>query len=379
MKRSHLFTAAAGAVAAMASPAYAINVGEARVLSFTDQPLRVLIPIKAQSWEWRAMWASAQTYQVGLGLTATLYKPTGERTEGVIEIRSKAPITEPIVDLQITFETGHRTTVHRTPILIDVQQQTVSIAETQGVPINPLTTHQRNTTTAPASAQVVQSAPAPIAQSVSSVPLVSQGLPVSPQNDSFPEVKAIVTPPKEHIRASSYEPPPEFSPASARASQGTVIPQPPSLSAQITTKGTNATHSNKRGSDGQYVVQSGDGLYAIASKHKPALWSTDETMANIFKNNSHAFVGSTYKTLKAGAVLHFSWNGPSQQSVQALPKAGTAFPELRTPENFPEPRAQYAPVSSSSFTENDARAAVLRHRMVQIQQELNALQKGRAQ
>ena len=139
MKRSHLLTAAAGALATLAAPAHALTVGEARVLSFTDQPLRVLIPIKAQGWEWRALWASAQTYQRGLGLTATLYKPTGDKTEGVIEIRSKAPITEPIVDLQITFETGHRTTIHRTPILIDVQHASATVVETQApVPQNPL-------------------------------------------------------------------------------------------------------------------------------------------------------------------------------------------------------------------------------------------------
>lgn len=379
MKRSHLFTAAAGAVAAMASPAYAINVGEARVLSFTDQPLRVLIPIKAQGWEWRAMWASAQTYQVGLGLTATLYKPTGERTEGVIEIRSKAPITEPIVDLQITFETGHRTTVHRTPILIDVQQQTVSVAETQGVPANPLTPYQRGNASAQVPAGAVQAPPVSTVQKPVQAPSVSQGFPSYPQNGPFPEVKAVATPPNEHIRASSYEPPPEFAPFSARASQGNTVPMPPSLANQRMQKATNAARSNEGAGEGQYVVRSGDGLYAIANKHKPALWSTDEAMAHIFKNNRQAFAGSAYKTLKAGAALTFSWNGASQQAGLALPKTGTAFPELRTPENFSEPRAQYAPSPSSTFTESDARAAVLRYRMVQIQQELTALQKGRAQ
>ena len=341
MKRSHLFTAAAGAVAAMASPAYALNVGEARVLSFTDQPLRVLIPIKAQGWEWRAMWASAQTYQVGLGLTATLYKPTGERTEGVIEIRSKAPITEPIVDLQITFETGHRTTVHRTPILIDVQQQTVSVAESQSAPV----------------AQVSR--------------------PVAAQNGPFPEVQAVVQPTNEHVRASSYQPPPEFAPASARASQGNGIPVPPSLANQPGLASKPARSNQGTGED-QYVVKSGDGLHAIASKHKPALWSTEEAMVHIHKNNRQAFAGSAYNTLKAGAVLTFAWDGaPQQTQARALPKSGTAFPELRAPENFAEPRAQHAPAPSSFFTENDARAAVLRHRMIQIQQELNALQSGR--
>lgn len=396
MKRSHLFTAAAGAVAAMASPAYALNVGEARVLSFTDQPLRVLIPIKAQGWEWRAMWASAQTYQVGLGLTATLYKPTGERTEGVIEIRSKAPITEPIVDLQITFETGHRTTVHRTPILIDVQQQTVSVAENQAAPVpqNPLAPYQRSAAApsqanVPAVAQpqpVYPVAPAaPVAQAPRAVPApvapaasANQGFATYPKNGPFPEVQAVVEPTNEHVRASSYQPPPEFAPASARASQGNGIPVPPSLANQHGVSSSKPARSNQGAGEGQYVVKSGDGLHSIASKHKPALWSTEEAMVHIYKSNRQAFAGSAYNTLKAGAVLTFAWDGaPQQTQARTLPKSGTAFPELRAPENFAEPRAQYTPAPSSSFTENDARAAVLRHRMIQIQQELNALQSGR--
>lgn len=376
MKRSQLFTAAAGAVAAMASPAYALTVGEARVLSFTDQPLRVLIPIKAQGWEWRAMWASAQTYQVGLGLTATLYKPTGERTEGVIEIRSKAPITEPIVDLQITFETGHRTTVHRTPILIDVQHQSVSVAEPQAaIPQNPLEAYPRAAINIPSRAQtgyppgVVPMHP----QVAAPTPASAQSFPSYPQNGPFPEVQAVITPPNEHVRASSYQPPPEFPPASARASQGNAIPMPPSLDRQQV-QSNKAVRSNQGTGENQYVVKSGDGLHAIASKHKPALWSTDEAMVHIFKQNRQAFAGSAYNTLKAGAVLTFAWDGAPQQQV--LPR-GSAFPELRSPETFAEPRAQRAPTATSSFTESDARAAVLRHRMSQIQQELNVLQNGR--
>ena len=46
--RKVLLTAIAGAAASLAAPAHALTVGEAKVLSYTDQPLRVLIPIKAQ-------------------------------------------------------------------------------------------------------------------------------------------------------------------------------------------------------------------------------------------------------------------------------------------------------------------------------------------
>lgn len=379
MTRSHFLTVATGALAAMASPAYALNVGEARVLSFADQPLRVLIPIKAQGWEWREMWASAQTYQVGLGLTATLYKPTGERTEGVIEIRSKAPITEPIVDVQITFETGHRTTVHRTPILIDVQQKTVSIEESPGIPQNPVIAHQRSASSEPIAkpsvSPTVQKSTA--SNTVQPRPASGQAPSTYPQNGPFPEVQAIVTPPNEHVRASSYKAPPEFSPASARASQNNIIPVPPSLSSKQANGAAKPaapgpdSHASHASHASQYVVKPGDGLYSIANKNKPALWSTEETMAYIFKHNRSSFAGHAYNTLKAGAVLTFSWTGAVQN--QEAHNTREASPDLRIQ------TAQRVSSNGTVFTERDARAAVLRHRMVEIQQELNMLQGGSSQ
>ena len=380
MKRSHLLTAAAGAMASMVAPAYAITVGEARVLSYTDQPLRVLIPIKAQSWEWRAMWASAQTYQHGLGLTATLYKPTAGHTDGVIEIRSRTPITEPIVDLQITFETGHRTTVHRTPILIDAQrvasndqQATVStnpLAAYEPVPKAivqqlPLPTPTINQTT-PKMAPIASSAP-PVAR-----PMPNMQAPVKQgysNNSALPEIRSVITPPNQSVRASNYEAPPAFAPASVRASQDPNIPLPPSLSRRQSAS-VNMANTERDIGEGQYTVRRGDGLYSIANRNKPALWSVDETMAHIFKNNRHAFAGSTYKTLKAGSVLTFSWAYTPKQIEQSAPQIVRA-PILVNQYQAPQES------SRASFTEDDARAAVLRYRMTQMQQELKTLQRDR--
>ena len=42
-KKSLTYAAVAG-IAAVAAPAHALTVGEARVLSYTEQPLRVLFP-----------------------------------------------------------------------------------------------------------------------------------------------------------------------------------------------------------------------------------------------------------------------------------------------------------------------------------------------
>lgn len=372
MKRSHLLTAAAGALATMASPAYALNVGEARVLSFTDQPLRVLIPIKAQGWEWRAMWASAQTYQRGLGLTATLYKPTGERNEGFIEIRSKAPITEPIVDLQITFETGHRTTVHRTPILIDVQHQTVSVEDQKAISQNPLAPYEGNALNVPSQSTygTPVAAGAFVDQAMNQV-IPQVATPIG--NEQLPEVQAIVTPANEHIRASSYQPPPPFPPASARASQPIDIPAPPALNvAKIVERQSSGLTGPAHAS---YTVKPGDGLYQIASKRKPALWSVDETMAHIFKNNRAAFSGAAYNSMKAGAILTFHWEN---EQVDITEQRGTAFPELKSAETYAEPKAQrYDARQNTTFTEEDAREAVMRHRTMKLQQELQSLQKNR--
>jgi glutaryl-CoA dehydrogenase len=60
--RSIVAWIACGAMAGAYAPAYAMTVGEAKVLSYTDQPLRVLIQLKAQGWEWKALFASVQTY-----------------------------------------------------------------------------------------------------------------------------------------------------------------------------------------------------------------------------------------------------------------------------------------------------------------------------
>jgi len=119
MKPLYLQTALAAALTAMATPSLAMNIGEFKVLSYNAQPLRAMLPIEAQPWEWRNMWASAQTNQSGLGLTAMLFKPTGDQTKGYMEIKSKGIITQPMVDIQIRLESGHKTTVHHAPIFIN--------------------------------------------------------------------------------------------------------------------------------------------------------------------------------------------------------------------------------------------------------------------
>ena len=348
--RKVLLTAIAGAAASLAAPAHALTVGEAKVLSYTDQPLRVLIPIKAQGWEWKALWASAQTYQRGLGLSAMLYKPVGEKTDGFIEIRSNSPITEPIVDLQITFDTGHRTTIHRTPILIDVQHDGVAI--------------QRADTVAPSKTQGI-----PYQDPAPNAPIL------------MPPGTALVDPSVIHsvaptiateVRASDYKDPPSFPPQSLRASQENAvsverfIPEPPSLNSGSANAVKPSSSSAKT-----YLVKKGDGLYAIVAKFKPALWSHDEAMQHVYAQNTHAFASKKYNTLKAGATLTIDFGSAHAEKVESTPE-----PQYQQVDRSPVQASPSTRAVSKEFTEEDLLAAVQRHRMEKLQAELKRLQGG---
>lgn len=330
--RKILLTAMAGAAASIAAPTHALTVGDAKVLSYTDQPLRVLIPLNAQGWEWKSLWASAQTYQRGLGLTAMLYKPQGEKTDGFIEIRSASPVSEPIVDLQITFDTGHRTTVHRTPILIDVPNESGKPQDkaTSGIPGR--TSASSNLTLPPGAVLVDPS------EVHSKAPVVATD-----------------------VKASEYKDPPLFPPQSLRASQGNGvsterrIPIPKALP-------TPASIEKRSASNVEYHVKNGDGLYAIVNKFKPALWSHDEAMQHVYDNNRHAFSGKKYNTLKAGVVLSLDFGVITEKS--------------ETPPHVQEDvRKSSLSLSSKEFTEADLLAAVQRHRMEKLQAELQRLGK----
>ena len=350
--RKVLLTAIAGAAASLAAPAHALTVGEAKVLSYTDQPLRVLIPIKAQGWEWKALWASAQTYQRGLGLSAMLYKPVGEKTDGFIEIRSQSPITDPIVDLQITFDTGHRTTIHRTPILIDVQHEGVAI-------------QRPDSGVAPSTAQgVPYQAP-------------SHGRPplLTPPGTALvdPSVVHSVAPTiATEVRASDYKDPPSFPPQSLRASQDNAvsverfIPEPPSLN-------SGSAHAVKPSASSAktYLVKKGDGLYAIVSKFKPALWSHDEAMQHVYAQNTHAFASKKYNTLKAGATLTIDFGSAHAEKVESTPE-----PQYQQVDRSPVQASPSTRAAPKEFTEEDLLAAVQRHRMEKLQAELKRLQGG---
>ena len=283
-KKSLTYAAVAG-IAAVAAPAHALTVGEARLLSYTEQPLRVLIPIKAQPWEWKAMWASAQTYQKGLGLVATLYKPNGEKQDGFIELRSKHPVTEPILDVQITFDTGHRTTIHRTPILLDQDNRPSSATP---LPQASSTLSVGNATIS--SHPPVQLPPAP---------------PLKTGNSD--EIVAPIVNPPDTVRSTTYKAPGPFTPNSIRSSTYAEPVQSPEVNIPSRPQYEQAVEKALTNS---YSVVRGDTLYKIAKQLKPSHLSVDDAIAMLYKNNLHAFKGSSYKTLQAGAELTLSWAAP---------------------------------------------------------------------
>ena len=361
MKSSKIAAAVVSAMAGAYAPAYAMTVGEAKVLSYTDQPLRVLIPLKAQGWEWKALFASVQTYQKGLGLSAILYKPSGSRQDGFIEIRSTEPVTEPIVDLQITFETGHRTTIHRVPILIDIQQTPVVTAKPQSVSSGA----NRNDT------QVISNG----AMSASNDDgLASPKTPITDINAIVPELPS-------SIKSSTYQAPPAFAPASLKASNPNGIPIPPSL--KMPTSDDSGAITNTAG---DYKVQRGDTLHNIAKKFKPALWSIESAMAHIHKKNPQAFKGAEYKTLQADATLVFAWSSenatanndaapPVNNEIPqppAIKKIKTKKQKTSKPQSItPEKVASSDSLSQATYEEQ---SALLKARMSKLQEELKALQ-----
>lgn len=315
MKKSHLLTAAAGAIAIMASPAYALSAGDAQVLSNADQPMRAMIPIKADDSEWPSLVASAQTTEPSLGLSAILYKPSTPSSDGFMEIRSIHPVAQAVVDVQVTLRVGGKQVVQRLPILMNLTPSPIASAETT----------------------LLVEAPA-VAQDPELV--------MFPQRGPFPDVKAVVQPLDTHIRASTYTTPPDFNQASARASLDLNVPSGSKKSA--------ASGLSLKAGDAQYTVKKGDGLYTIALKNKPALLSAEEAMAQLFKHNRAAFGGTSYNTLKAGSVLDVSF---SDFPSRAQTSASNAEPS----------KAQ------SAFTKADAEAAVARHRISKLEKEFKSL------
>ena len=133
MKRWLLSSLAAAALT-MGSSAHALSVGEPFIMSATGQPLHALLPIEAKRWEWRELWVTVQAFQSGLGMSVVLYKPPGSSEEGYLEIRSQSAVHDPAVDVQAIFETYHRVTTYRSPLLIDE-----TLVEKYDLPASPLT------------------------------------------------------------------------------------------------------------------------------------------------------------------------------------------------------------------------------------------------
>ena len=174
------------------------------------------------------------------------------------------------------------------------------------------------------------------------------------------------------VRASDYKDPPSFPPQSLRASQENAvsverfIPEPPSLNSGSANAVKPSASSAKT-----YLVKKGDGLYAIVSKFKPALWSHDEAMQHVYAQNTHAFASKKYNTLKAGATLTIDFGSAHAEKVESTPE-----PQYQQVYRGPVQAAPSTRAASKEFTEEDLLAAVQRHRMEKLQAELKRLQGG---
>ena len=104
------------------------------------------------------------------------------------------------------------------------------------------------------------------------------------------------------------------------------------------------------------LVKKGDGLYAIVSKFKPALWSHDEAMQHVYAQNTHAFASKKYNTLKAGATLTIDFGSAHAEKVESTPE-----PQYQHVYRGPVQAAPSTRAASKEFTEEDLLAAVQRH------------------
>ena len=114
----------------------------------------------------------------------------------------------------------------------------------------------------------------------------------------------------------------------------------------------------------------GDTLYKIAKQLKPLHLSVDEAMAMLYKNNLHAFKGSSYKTLQAGAELTVSWDAPeiSRPMSSTSERISSSRVSAPTPKKDLQVDGAYEEAS-----EQDVEAAMAVLRRGQLKKEYKAL------
>ena len=268
------------AVAALVSPlsAWALGLGQIKVLSQRDQPLLAEIPvISNDSTELEALQArlaSPETFaRIGLsppqGIVSDLQFSVALDARGrpVIRVTSAVPVQQPLLTFLLEVDWGQGKLVREYSALLDTPQ-------TAAAPVQP----------------PIQEATVDAGNTVVRLP---DPAPTAPLTAAEPT--AIPLPPRDQTAAA---------PEPLTSSQPVAIPLPPE---EVASSDATATPIEVITGDETRTVRPGETLGGIAAGLDRG-FSLDQTILALLRANPEAFIGGNANRLRAGAVLRIPDN-----------------------------------------------------------------------
>jgi len=282
-------------LALVASPAFALGLGQIQVRSQYGEPLLAEIPIvssdPAELRQLQARLASPETFaRIGLqppeGLVRNLQFNVALDASGrpVIRVTSVEPVDQPLLTFLIEADWGQGRLVREYSALLDAPD---AIAAPAQPPIQAPEPARGDRIVRPA-ATAPEATPAPEVAA-----------------DTGPDAGP-GTPEPEAVADSAAEPGPEPEPEAATAEAGEAAapaaapPPAPAASARVA---------------GEYAVQAGDTLSEIVQgMSREAGVSANQMMLALLRTNPEAFIGGNVNLLRAGAVLRM----PAEEEARRL-------------------------------------------------------------
>ena len=272
------------AVAALVSPlsAWALGLGQIKVLSQRDQPLLAEIPvISNDSTELEALQArlaSPETFaRIGLsppqGIVSDLQFSVALDARGrpVIRVTSAAPVQQSLLTFLLEVDWGQGKLVREYSALLDTPQTAAAPAQP---PIQEATVDPGNT-------------------------VVRLPEPATPAPLTAAEPTAIPLPPRDQAAAV---------PEPLTASEPVAIPLPPQeRPAEVASSDATAAPIEVIAGDETRTVRPGETLGGIAAGLDRG-FSLDQTILALLRANPEAFIDGNANRLKAGAVLRIPDN-----------------------------------------------------------------------
>jgi pilus assembly protein FimV len=292
----------------LSSAAWAIGLGDINLESALNEPLRAEIELLSATPEelgsLSVTLASPETFERydldrPFYLQDIEFNVVGEADSAVVQIRSRAAITEPFLTFLVEATWSSGRLLREYTVLLD--PPTFSPPAVQQTPA--VEAPRRAT---PADSARIERAPQPV--------------------QPAPEPQPTYTPPPRPAPTPEYEPPaaeaaptPEYEPPAEEAAP-TPEYEPPAAEVAPTPE-FGPLYSTVVG--GEYYVNRGDTLWGIASRLRPdSRLTMNQTMVAIFEANPDAFAGNINR-LKAGVTLRI----PSADNVFQIVDAD-AFAEV---------------------------------------------------